>query len=138
MTQPITHGSHHIGLTVPRLEDSAAFFTDLLGWQVAGRDDAYPAIFVTDSKIMVTLWQAQTDNFTPFDKDNVIGLHHLALQVDSAQALDALYHQLKNAKNVSIEFAPELLRNGPAHHMMCYEPGGIRIEFIWPGIPTTN
>jgi hypothetical protein len=29
----ITQGTHHIGLTVSRLEDSAALFTRLLGWQ---------------------------------------------------------------------------------------------------------
>jgi catechol 2,3-dioxygenase-like lactoylglutathione lyase family enzyme len=133
--QPVTCGSHHIGLTVSHLEASTSFFTDLLGWQVAGRDESYPAIFVTDGKIIITLWQVRTENFTPFDKNTAIGLHHLALQVSSREALDALYHKL-NTSNVSIEFAPEQLRNGPARHMMCYEPSGIRVEFIWPGIPT--
>jgi lactoylglutathione lyase len=32
---------------------------------------------------------------------------------------------------VRVEFAPELLRGGPAKHCMLYEPSGIRVEFIW-------
>ncbi|MHB8473850.1 MAG: VOC family protein [Gammaproteobacteria bacterium] len=35
--------------------------------------------------------------------------------------------------NVQIEFAPERVGDGPAKHMMCYEPSGVRVEFIWPG-----
>ncbi len=54
MTAPMTTGSHHIGLTVAKLEQSAAFFIEPLG-------------------------------------------------------------------------------PGPARHMICYEPSGIRVEFIWPG-----
>ncbi len=29
-----------------------------------------------------------------------------------------------------MEFAPEPLGGGPAKHMMCAIPGGIRVEFI--------
>ena len=29
-----------------------------------------------------------------------------------------------------IGFAPEPLGDGPTQHMMCYIPGGIRMEFI--------
>jgi hypothetical protein len=43
-----------------------------------------------------------------------------------------LYKKL-SARNIKIEFAPELLRTGPAKHFICYEPSGIRVEFIWPG-----
>jgi catechol 2,3-dioxygenase-like lactoylglutathione lyase family enzyme len=128
---PITRGVHHIGLTVARLQDSADFFTGLLGWQEVRRDDSYPAIFVSDGHILITLWQAQQPAMS-FNKNTQVGLHHLALQVNDSQALDQLYDHLLQ-HNITFEFAPELLRDGPARHMMCYEPGGIRIEFIWPG-----
>jgi hypothetical protein len=36
---------------------------------------------------------------------------------------------------VEIEFEPELVGAGPRVHMMCREPGGLRIEFLWPGDP---
>lgn len=56
MTTPITKGVHHIGLTVSKLEESAAFFTTLLGWREVRRNEDYPAIFVSDGHVMVTLW----------------------------------------------------------------------------------
>ena len=33
----------------------------------------------------------------------------------------------------NIEFSAEALRDGPAKHMICYEPNAIRAELIWPG-----
>ena len=66
----------------------------------------------------------------PFDRKNVIGLHHLAMKVEDGAALDALHRKLITTDGVEIEFAPEPLRGGPARHMMCAIPGGIRFEFI--------
>lgn len=132
MPNPYTQGVHHIGLTVARLEQSAAFFTTVLGWQEVRRDDDYPAIFVSDGSVMVTLWRHRTEPPVAFDKNANVGLHHVAFKVDSEATLNALHERLI-AHEVPIEFAPELLRAGPAKHMMCYEPSGIRVEFIWPG-----
>jgi hypothetical protein len=50
--------------------------------------------------------------------------------VADLDTLDRIYQKLVAAENVDIEFAPEPLRDGPTIHMMCFEPGGIRIEFI--------
>ena len=84
-------------------------------------------------RIMVTLWQAtDRESAVPFDRKNVIGLHHLALIVENDAALDQLYECLRNTGGVNIEFAPESLMGGPTRHMMCYIPGGIRVEFIAP------
>jgi catechol 2,3-dioxygenase-like lactoylglutathione lyase family enzyme len=125
----ITNGVHHIGLTVSRLEESARFFTETLGWTEVRRDPEYPAIFVSDQNVMITLWAIKSDATREFDKNANVGLHHLALQVDSMEALDEVYQRI-SARGLTIEFAPELLREGPAKHMMCYDPSGIRIEFI--------
>jgi len=131
-TKPITEGVHHIGLTVSKLEESAAFFTSLLGWQEVRRNNDYPAIFVSDGRTMVTLWKNKQNPASPFNKDSSIGLHHVAFVVESENALNNVHERLKQY-GVQIEFSPELLRQGPAKHMMCYEPSGIRVEFIWPG-----
>lgn len=128
----VTKGVHHVGLTVGQLEASAAFFTDLLGWQEVRRDDSYPAIFVSDGTVMLTLWKAK-DPVNAFDKNHNVGLHHIALTVDAETTLQEIHERLRNTENVEIEFSPELLRDGPAKHMMCFEPGGNRVEFIWPG-----
>ena len=133
MTQPLTQGAHHIGFTVSKLEATAAFFIDALGWREVRRDPAYPSIFVSDGVTMLSLWAAR-EPAAAFDKNHHVGLHHAAFKVESEAALNAVYEKIKTAPGVVMEFAPELLRQGPAKHMMCYEPSGIRIEFIWPGI----
>lgn len=127
--KPITKGVHHIGLTVSRLEESAKFFVNILGWSEVRRDSNYPAIFVTDGVLMVTLWETKSDSPKIFDRKENIGLHHLALSVDNFEVLNSIYETLES-NDIEIEFSPELLRDGPAKHMMCYEPSGIRIEFI--------
>ncbi len=132
-----TQGIHHLGLNVDRLQDSADFFINLLGWKVVRRDPDYPAIFVTDGQIMLTLWGA-ADDAQAFHYRQNVGLHHVAFRVASREALDAVYQRIKHAANVQIEFSPEWLRDGPAMHMMCFEPSGIRVEFIWQGLPVSH
>ena len=130
----ITQGAHHIGLTVPDLAKTRAFFIDVLGYSQIGEVPDYPAVFLTDGSIMITLWQATNPaTATRFDRKNVIGLHHIALKVDNADALDALHRKLSSTDGVEIEFSPEPLAGGPTRHMICAIPGGIRTEFVAPG-----
>ncbi len=92
----------------------------------------YPAVFLSDGAIMITLWQAADPaSAVAFDRKNVIGLHHLALTVD-ADAIDGLCDKLNDAAGVKIEFEPEPLGDLPVRHMMCSIPGGIRVEFLAP------
>lgn len=127
-----THGINHLGLAVKDLDASTRFFVDYLGWNEAGRDNSYPRTSVTDGQVRLTLWQIDHSNPThEFDRRANVGLHHLALAVQNESDLSALAEQLSSKPDVTIEFMPELVGNGPRKHMMCYEPGGIRIEFIW-------
>ncbi|WP_286235683.1 VOC family protein [Thalassotalea sediminis] len=128
----MTAGIHHLGLTVSRLEASAAFFIDILGWHEVKRNLDYPAIFVSDGKVMLTLWQTKSDFPVSFDRHANIGLHHLALQVDTEAELMLVEQALIRA-NIDLEFKPEFVKEGPAKHLMCFEPSGIRIEFFWQG-----
>jgi catechol 2,3-dioxygenase-like lactoylglutathione lyase family enzyme len=129
----ITQGAHHVGLTVPDLAASMTFFLDTLGFSKVGEKPDYPAAFVSDGTLMITLWQAEHPaQAAPFDRKNAIGLHHLALNVEDAAALHALHSQLTNCAGVEIEFAPEPLGAAGTQHMMCVIPGGIRVEFIAP------
>lgn len=130
----VTQGVHHVGLTVLNLERARAFFLDTLGFRQVGAKPEYPAVFVSDGQILITLWQAaEPEQALPFDRRNHIGLHHLALRIADRAVLDALHARLVNTADVAIEFAPEPLGGGPSHHMMCAIPGGIRVEFIAPG-----
>jgi len=126
-----TRGVHHVGLTVPDLAAARAFFLDTLGFEQVGERPDYPAVFVSDGAVMITLWQAADPaRAVPFDRRNNVGLHHLALRVPSQRALDELHARLAGSDGIAVEFAPEPLRGGPVRHMMCAIPGGVRIEFI--------
>ncbi len=129
----VTQGAHHIGLTVPSLADTRVFFVDTLGFDQVGEIPDYPAVFLSDGTTMITLWQAKDPSTAiPFDRKNVIGLHHFALKVRSAEALEKLHKKLKDVDSVEVEFSPESLGGGSTQHMMCSIPGGIRMEFIAP------
>lgn len=133
MSPPLTQGVHHVGLTVTDLDASCGFFTKLLGWEKVGANPEYPAVFVSDGSVMVTLWQVrQSSSARAFDKNVNVGLHHLAIRVADLDTLERLYRKLAADANIEIEFAPEPLGDGPTRHMMCYGPCGIRIEFIVP------
>jgi len=81
---------------------------------------------------MVTLWATKEALSIPFDKNRNVGLHHVAFHVNDEADLHTV-HQRLTANGAKIEFGPELLGQGPAKHLMCYEPSGIRVEFVWPG-----
>ena len=127
---PLTTGFNHVGLTVSSLEQSTDFFTKTLGWTLKGRDDEYPASFLSDGEMFLTLWQVKNpDKAVTFNRKNNVGLHHLALSVASFEDLETIYQKVKMVKGVVIEFAPELAYGGPTKHMMIREPSGNRIEF---------
>lgn len=129
----LTLGAHHIGFTVPNLSETRDFFIDVLGFAQIGEKPGYPAVFVSDGTIMITLWQVDdAPNAAPFDRKSVVGLHHFALKVADTAALSALHARLQETPGVAVEFTPEPLGAGPARHMMCAIPGGLRMELIAP------
>ncbi|MEL7448248.1 MAG: VOC family protein [Pseudomonadota bacterium] len=131
MSNAKTAGAHHVGLTVPDLDQAREFFIDALAFEQVGEVPDYPAAFVSDGSVMITLWQAEDPNSaTPFDRRRNIGLHHLALRVGSEQALKNLADELGTRDDTSIEFEPEALGSTGIRHMMCRIPGNIRLELI--------
>jgi len=123
-----TRGAHHVGLTVPDVGAARDFFINALGFAQVGEVPDYPAVFVSDGAIMITLWQA-ADSATavPFDRHQNLGLHHLALRVNN---LDRLAAELRDRHDVNIEFSPEALGDSEICHMMCRIPGNLRVEFV--------
>ncbi|MFT5350370.1 MAG: lactoylglutathione lyase [Planctomycetota bacterium] len=127
---PLTSGFNHLGLSVLYLDKSTQFFTETLGWKLSGEDPDYPASFLTDGEMFLTLWQVSDPaSAIKFDRKNNVGLHHLAISVPGFDELDALYEKVKQVEGVVIEFAPELAYGGPTKHMMVREPSGNRLEF---------
>jgi len=130
----ITQGAHHVGLTVPSIDDTREFFVNILEFKQVGEVPDYPAYFLSDGTLLLTLSQASDPaTATAFDRKTNIGLHHFALKVDGLDTLKALYEKLTKTEGVTIEFAPEPIGGGPTQHMMFYIPGGIRMELIAPG-----
>ena len=127
----LTMGIDHVGLAVSDLERSRRFFVDRLGWRVVGGNPDYPAVFVSDGSVRLTLWQVDTsEGHVPFNRRKNVGLHHIALKVQDVATLELIFSQALTWPEVEIEFAPQLVGKGPRMHCMMYEPGGIRIEFV--------
>ena len=123
-----TRGIHHLGLTVPNLGAARNFFIDALDFKQVGEKPAYPAVFVSDGSILITLWQVEDEvKATPFDRKSNIGLHHFALKVED---INNMASRLKDRDDVEIEFEPEGLGDSGIQHMMCRIPGNIRLELI--------
>jgi len=134
VTDKLTRGVHHIGLTVPDLDQARAFFCGVLGFDEVGGVPTYPAIFVSDGGILLTLWRA-ADPITarPFDRRSKIGLHHLSLAVADDAALQRTWKKVSTHPEVVVDAAPGPIRPGSAtNHFLVFIPGGIRIEFATP------
>ncbi|MCM2679585.1 VOC family protein [Echinimonas agarilytica] len=129
----ITQGIHHLGLTVPDIRHTADFFIEQLHFAQVGEKPEYPAIFVSDGTVMLTLWQVQADDFNAFNRHSNIGLHHVALQVKNLESLHQLSQKFSQLDSVDIEFLPEQIGQSNNYHLMCLIPGGVRVEFFAAG-----
>lgn len=119
----------HIGFSVRDLGASRRFFSEVLGFELVNGDPDYPAAFLDNGQAFITLWQIdEPDDAPEFDRKKYVGLHHIALDVDSFAALDNLHDQISRFPGARIEFAPEPAYGGPRKHMMVRDPSGLRIE----------
>jgi len=134
MTNTLTRGVHHIGLTVPDLDAARAFFCETLGFDEVGGVPAYPSIFVSDGAVLLTLWRAADPiSARAFDRRTNIGLHHLSLAVADDRALDEAWERVRAHPGVIVDVAPQPIRPGAAtRHFLVFIPGGIRLEFATP------
>lgn len=130
----VTTGLNHLGLSVRDLDETPRFFVGVLGWEEVARDESYPRNAVTDGALRLTLWQVDhTLDVAGFDRRANIGLHHLAIEVPDEDVLHATAARVRDWPGVEVEFMPEFMGKGPRKHMMFREPGGIRLELVWPG-----
>lgn len=125
------YGADHVGLTVTKLEETERFFREVLSFETIGKDPSYPSLVLSNGHIIITLWLAE-DPVTalPFNRRKNVGLHHLAIAVDSFESLDLLFEKVAAFPGVEIEFSPENLGEGPTKHTIFQEPSGNRLELI--------
>ena len=134
MTDRLTRGVHHVGLTVPDLDQARAFFCGTLGFDEVGGVPDYPSIFVSDGTILLTLWRA-ADPLTAraFDRRANVGLHHLSLSVADDAALKKAWDAVTAHPEVVVDAAPSpILPGSSTRHFLIFIPGGIRLEFATP------
>ncbi|PXF42884.1 hypothetical protein BWQ96_07393 [Gracilariopsis chorda] len=128
MSNALTLGVSHVGLTVSTLSKTVSFF-ESVGFRKAGGVDDYPSVFLSDGSTLITVWQAKSPEPVEFDRTTNVGLHHLAIKVSSLDALNKAYDIVRGIGGVRIEFGPQPIAGLPLTHFMCCEPCGVRIEF---------
>ena len=118
---------HHLGLTVESLSEARDFFIQFLGWKIIKENPDYPSFFVKGGETILTIWKAQVDSPIQFNRKFNLGLHHLALLVETKEELIDLHEKFESSKYI-VEFGPR--PNGENLHFMLEGPSKIRIEFI--------
>ena len=129
---PATCGVDHVGLSVRDLESTRRFFCDCLGWRVGGERPEYPAAFVSDGQLIVTLWRVeapdQGGHVRPTCQRRPSSFGPRGRR---SSGIGCVVGERANWPGVIVEFAPELSGKGPKAHFIVREPGGIRIEFVF-------
>lgn len=112
----------HIGIAVKNAEASCRFYTEVLGFQVAGTRStgAMKLLFIKAGNTEIELLEpeaGQVSAVSKFLESRGEGLHHVAFQVDDIEAA------LAGAKAAGYDLIDEKSRPGG---------GGDRIAFVHP------
>jgi catechol 2,3-dioxygenase-like lactoylglutathione lyase family enzyme len=131
-------GIHHVDLAVADVDESLAFYLDLLGPLGWAEEVRYPTYRRTEEVVylkepatgaMFGLRPADGGAHRYYD----VGIEHLAFEVESRDEVEAA-HQRCLARGASIHFPPEEDRDVEGYYaLFVFDPDGIRIEvFSWP------
>ena len=131
-------GIHHVDFAVSSVEESLAFYLDLLGPLGWAEEVRYPTYRGTEE--VVYLQERATGamlGLRPADggahRYYEVGIEHLAFEVDSRDEVDAA-HRRCLARGATVHFPPEEDRDVPGYYaLFVFDPDGMRIElFNWP------
>lgn len=133
MSNPLTTGSvHHLTLTVRDVERSQAFYTNLLGFQVAL--EFGPRVLLSNGSIIVAIGPAPNPEQAPkedrFD-ENRVGLDHLSFSVGSRDELDQAIH-LFDQNNVPHGEIKDLGSDLGLYVLAFRDPDNIQLELTAP------
>jgi catechol 2,3-dioxygenase-like lactoylglutathione lyase family enzyme len=131
-------GIHHIDLAVADVDDSLAFYLELLGplgWVEEVRYPTYrgteEVVYLKDpvSGAMLGLRPADGGEYRYYE----VGVEHIAFEVDTREEVDAAHNRCL-ARGANLHFPPELDRDVEDYYaLFVFDPDGIRIEvFCWP------
>lgn len=119
-------GIDHVALAVPNIEQSAAWFIDVLGFErlYSGMWDGVP-VFIGKGTTALALFPRREDQVSPSSPQSQakeVDMLHLAMRADRKNFLAAQ----ANLKNRGIEF--EFQDHEISHSIYFRNPDGLRLE----------
>jgi catechol-2,3-dioxygenase len=122
----------HIGLSVTDLGRSIAFYQEVLNLELIERSDEAGRAFAflgASGRLFLTLWQQSTDGFEPAHA----GLHHLAFQVPTFEAVQAAESKLRT-RGITPRYDGVVphREGGDSAALFFTDPDGIRLEIYSP------
>ncbi|MFF9014948.1 VOC family protein [Streptomyces sp. NPDC014870] len=124
--------TNHVGLNVTDLERSLGFYGDVLGFEVLGEgkeEGRRYAFLGQGGQLVLTLWQ-QAEG--AYDSGRA-GLHHLAWEAESSEAVKAAEAALKaRGTDFAYEGVVPHSEGGHSGGIFFHDPDGTRLEIFAP------
>ena len=126
MTAGVPTQLGHIALRVRDLERAVQFYRDVLGLELKSQHPTVAFLGIRpDASHEVALFQLQLGADAPGPEAERVGMYHMAWEMPSFEALQALNERLK-AHNVRIAgYSPRQM------NVMFLDPDGNELEAIW-------
>jgi glyoxylase I family protein len=131
-------GIHHVDLTVADVDNSLAFYHDLLGPLGWTEEVRYPSYRGTEEVVYLEIPGSRASfGLRPADGGEyryyAVGVEHIAFEVDTREEVDAA-HDRCLARGANVHFPPEEDRDIEGYYaLFVFDPDGIRVEvFCWP------
>ena len=119
----------HVLLRVADLEQSKAFYADLLGFEVVEQNPEHGGVFLTLGEFGHTLDLVPVEDVETAQRPqrNRIGVHHFAFQVDSYEALQEAYFTLQDHGIAEIQATDHVSQQS----IYFNDPDGNRVEIYY-------
>ncbi len=137
---------HHLDLVVGSVEESLAFYRDLLsplGWteiHEATGERGEPIVYLMGEDVVPLLGLRQRQAAgepAPLDRYER-GIHHIAFTAPSRTAVDAAAARLR-ARGIRFDGDPGERDYVPGYYALyCYDPDGFKVEVVHIGEPSAG